>query len=233
MGLLARYVLVGMEPSLRPRRKKTREYMQEKIAAGARNFKGDAHIRWAAHKWFVKKGEEAFVMTDLAKCMVRGMDAGPTASRRYANCSPWLRREILIFADPLRAIVPVGGEPHRWLLAFAQDSWPTTTKPIVHPAMRFTSWKDGKANYIGLPTDEEFGHFAAWCDPKANPWPGEARAGEYHDTRREGGEDEDQLEDELKWTRRRRVGHIGDRGPGHMRERPQRSSRGGTSSSRR
>lgn len=50
-GLPVRYLLVGMEPSERPKRKKTREYMRRKIAEGSRNFKGDAHIRFAAHNW--------------------------------------------------------------------------------------------------------------------------------------------------------------------------------------
>jgi uracil-DNA glycosylase len=166
-GLPVRYLLVGMEPSARPKAKKTREYMQRKIANGTRNFKGDAHIRWAAHNWLVKKGAEAFVMTDLAKCMLPTKDAERTAPRRYANCWPWLGREIALYADTLRAIIPMGDEPHRWLLAFAQESWPMITKPIVHPAMRFKRWKDEEANDAGLPSDEEFHEFARWCDPKA------------------------------------------------------------------
>ena len=168
-GLPVRYLLVAMEPSARPKRKKTREYMQKKIAEGSRNFKGDFHIRFAAHSWLVTKGTEGVVMTDLAKCMVRGKDAGPTASHRYTNCEPWFGREIELFRDTLRAIVPVGNAPHKWLRAFAQDSWPTITKPIVHPAMRFTKWKDGQANYDGLPNEDEFRKFAHWCDPTGTP----------------------------------------------------------------
>lgn len=163
--LPVRYLLVGMEPSLRPQRKKTREYMRNKIAGGSRNFKGDVHIRWAAHNWLVTKGEGAFVMTDLAKCMLPTKDADKTAPRRYANCWPWLGREIALFADTLRAIVPMGEEPYRWCLAFAQESWPTITTPIVHPGHRFVGWKDGQADYSGVPSEEEFTQFAQERDP--------------------------------------------------------------------
>lgn len=83
-----------------------------------------------------------------------------------ANCWPWLGREIDLFADTLRAIVPMGAEPHRWLLAFAQESWPTITKPIVHPGHRFVSWKEGQADPTALPSDREFADFAALVDAR-------------------------------------------------------------------
>lgn len=166
--LPVRYLLVGMEPSLKPRKKKTRQFMLREIAEGSRNFKRDAHIRWAAHHWLVKKGE-AFVMTDMAKCMLPTKAAVKTAPRRYANCLPWLEREIALFPR-LRAIIPLGKEPHRWLLAFAQESWPTVTRPIVHPGHRFTKgWKRGEADYNRLPSGDEFAEFAKSCDPRAKP----------------------------------------------------------------
>lgn len=167
-GLPVRYLLVAMEPSARPKRNKTRAYMEKRIADGARNFRGDHHIRWAAHHWLVNPGE-AFLITDLAKCMVPTKDAGTTAPRRYANCWPWLSREIDLFKGTLRAVIPLGDQPHQWCLAFAQKSWPTITEPVVHPAMRFTSWKAAEANYDAVPTDEEFAAFVKWCDPEGTP----------------------------------------------------------------
>jgi hypothetical protein len=160
-----RYILLGMEPSERPKAKKTRAYMRRKIAEGGRNFAGDAHIRWAARTWLLEGGE-AFIMTDLAKCMLPVKDADGTRARRYANCAPWLGREINVFKGTLRAVIPMGAKAHEWCLAFAQESWPVITKPIVHPAYRFKWSDDGATDYTGLPGDAEYAQFARSCGAK-------------------------------------------------------------------
>lgn len=166
-----------MEPSVRPKATRTREYMRRRILDGSRrNFSADVHIRYAAQHWLVTTGE-AFVMTDLAKCMMPAKFAPETAPRRYANCWPWLGRETDLVTTTLRAIVPMGEEPYRWVLAFAQESWPPITRPIVHPGYRFTKkFKASETDCSDLPSDEEFAAFAKRCDPKAKRLDSKRRA---------------------------------------------------------
>jgi hypothetical protein len=147
--------------------------MLRKIEAGSRNFRGDAHIRWAARTWLLEKGE-AFIMTDLGKCMLPVKDADRTRATRYGNCAPWLGREIALF-NRVRAVIPMGGKTYEWCLAFPQESWPKITKPIVHPAYRF-KWRDLDAtDYTGLPTDDEYARFARSCDAKKTRLDGRTR----------------------------------------------------------
>ena len=165
-GLPVVYLLVAQEPSA-SWTKGSIDVARKKIADGFRNFNvsgGDFAIRWAAHNWLVNKGEEAFLLTDLAKCSVAGDDVSDTMPRRYRNCRRFLNREVDMFLSTLRAIVPVGREAYRWSIAAAEPNWPPVTKPVTHYAWRFPQRADnGKS-----PTEAELADFTDFAKQR-NP----------------------------------------------------------------
>ena len=173
-GLPVRYLLVAQEPSAAWAKGKM-DVARKKVRDGFKNFnvtRGDFVIRWAAHNWLVNKAEEAFFITDLAKCTVAGKDARKTMERRYPNCHPFLHREVEAFLPTLRCIVPIGKEAYRWCIAAAEPSRPRITEWVMHYAWRFPpSLKE--ADTEGLPTEAEFAEFV-----KQHNGPSSARLGE-------------------------------------------------------
>jgi hypothetical protein len=164
-GLPVRYLLVAQEPSA-SWAKASMDTARKKIASGFRNFNitgGDFAIRWAAHKWLVDKGKEAFLLTDLAKCAVAGKDVYDTVPRRYRNCRHFLEREVDIFRSTLQAIVAVGKEAYRWCIAAAEPNWPPIMS-VMHHAMRFPPLRQSSDNE-GLPTEAEFAKFVKERNP--------------------------------------------------------------------
>ncbi len=162
-GLPVRYLLVAQEPSAAWAKGKM-DVARKKVRDGFKNFnvtRGDFVIRWAAHNWLVNKAEEAFFITDLAKCTVAGKDARKTMERRYPNCHPFLHREVEAFLPTLRGIVPIGKEAYRWCIAAAGPSWPRiTTVRVTHYAYRFLRSQPKGADNEGLLTETEFAEFA-------------------------------------------------------------------------
>ena len=138
-GRPVKYILVAEEPSSMWVGTRTRSEIQKAIREDERlrNFNGslsDFLVRWAARQWLLRRGE-AFYLTDLGKCSIAGLQAGPTRARRYNNCHEFLDREISVLRP--RAIIPVGDDAYMWTLGFAQPDWPEISKPILHYAHRF------------------------------------------------------------------------------------------------
>jgi hypothetical protein len=119
-----RYVLVAQEPSARTAFE-TRRSAKRWIAQGARNFWGqpnDLALQWAVERWLVRGSSDGYVLTDLAKCRVRTDLARGTCDTRYANCAPWLEREIEV-THPA-AIIAVGRTVERHLRRVRRREWP-------------------------------------------------------------------------------------------------------------
>jgi uracil-DNA glycosylase len=137
-GLPVAYLLVAQEPSSQWAGR-TREVAEQRRAT-FKNFNGslgDFLIRWAAHEWLVEKGKEAFLLTDLGKCSVPGLQANLTRARRYNNCHTFLHREIECFSTSLRAIVPIGEDAEMWCMGQAETTWPPITPYVTHWGNRF------------------------------------------------------------------------------------------------
>lgn len=168
-GLPVRYLLVAQEPSTGWTKGMSPVEARAKVGDGSiKNFNitgGDFAIRWAAHNWLVNKGEEAFLLTDLAKCSVAGDEVNDTRPRRYRNCRRFLTREVESFLSTLRAIVPVGKEAYRWCIATAEPNWPPVTKAVPHYAWRFARSALKGMNNEGLPSEAEFAEFVKDRNP--------------------------------------------------------------------